>query len=59
MLVLSAAGLHAEAEEQKVPLEVVEHRAVVSAAEDVVRTYGVSRLRAIRQISSLVSEFSD
>jgi len=59
MLVLSAAGLHAEAQEQKIPLEVVEYRAVVSAAEDVVRTYGVSRGRAIRQISSLVSEYSD
>ena len=46
VLVLSSPGLRAEAKEQKVPLEVIEFRAVQAAAADISENYGVSRRRA-------------
>ncbi len=42
VLVLSGPGLRAEAIEQKVPLEVIESRAMSSAADDISQNYGVS-----------------
>lgn len=59
VLVLSGAGLRAEAEEESVPLEVVEFRAVKAAAADVAQHYGVSPRRALKRISSLVAQFAD
>src|SRR3954451_5761962 len=50
VLVLSAAGLKAEAEEESVPLEVVEFRAVKAAAADVAQQYGLSERKALRRI---------
>src|SRR5207248_11157553 len=50
VLVLSGPGLRAEAAEQALPLEVVEYRAVQSAAQDISENYGVSERRAARRI---------
>ena len=59
ILVLSGPGLRAEAEEQGLPLEVVEYRAMKAAAADVAKNYGVSENRAARRLSALVAEFSE
>jgi hypothetical protein len=59
VLVLSSAGLEAEAREQKVPLEVIEMRAVKAAAEDIARNFGVSPLRAARRISAIVAQYAE
>ena len=59
VLVLSGPGLRAEAEEQSVPLEVIEFRAVRAAAADIAEHFGVSQKRATRQISSLVANYAD
>jgi len=59
VLVLSGPGLRAEAEEESVPLEVVEFRAVKAAAADVAEQFGVSARRATRRISALVAGYAD
>ena len=59
VLVLSGPGLRAEAEEQSLPLEVVEYRAVQAAAADISENYGVNERRAAQRISALVAEYAD
>lgn len=59
VLVLSGPGLRAEAEEESLPLEVVEFRAVKAAASDVAQNYGMSERRAVKRISELVACFAD
>lgn len=59
VLVLSGPGLRAEAEEESVPLEVVEFRAVKAAAADVAEQFGVSARRAMRRISALVAGYAE
>ena len=59
VLVLSGPGLRAEAEEQSVPLEVVEYRAVQAAAADISENYGLSERKAAQRISALVAEYAD
>lgn len=59
VLVLSGPGLRAEAEEESVPLEIIEFRAVKSAAADVAEQYGVSAQRAMKRISALVASYAD
>ena len=59
VLVLSSPGLRAEAQEQKVPLEVVEFKAVQAAAADISKNYQVSERRAARRISAIVAEYAD
>jgi len=59
VLVLSGPGLRAEAEEESVPLEVVEFRAVRAAAADVAQHFGLSERRATRRISALVASYAE
>ena len=59
VLVLSGPGLRAEAEQLKMPLEVVEYRAVRTAAADISANYGVSQARATRQISAILAQYGD
>lgn len=59
VLVLSGPGLRAEAEEESLPLEVVEFRAVKAAAADVAQHYGVSERKALRRITDLVAGYAD
>jgi hypothetical protein len=59
VLVLSGAGLRAEADDEHLPLEVVEFRAVCAAAADIAEHFGVSKDRAIKRISSLVASYAE
>ncbi len=59
VLVLSGPGLRAEAEEESLPLEVVEFRAVRAAAADIAQHYGVSERKAVRRISDLVACYAE
>lgn len=58
VLILSGAGLRAEAEEESLPLEVVEFRAVRAAAADIAKQFGVSERKAIKAISALVARYA-
>src|SRR5436190_9868945 len=59
VLVLSGPGLRAEAEEEGLPLEVVEFRATRAAAADIAKNYGVNEHRAMGRISALVAAYSE
>ena len=59
VLILSGPGLRAEAEEESVPLEVVEFRAVRAAASDIAQHYGVSERKAVKRISDLVACYAE
>ena len=59
VLVLSHPGLQAEAEEAKLPLEIVEFRAVKEAAEDVAQNYDISEREAIRALSGMVAKYGN
>jgi hypothetical protein len=59
VLVLSGPGLRAEAESLGVPLEVVEYKAVRTAAADIASNYGVSPTRATRQICAILAQYAD
>ena len=59
VLVLSSPGLRAEAAESSLPLEVIEHRAVREAAQDVARNYGVSEKKAHRVIAKMVARYAE
>ncbi len=59
VLVLSSPGLRAEAAEQGVPLETIEFEAVKAAAADVSQNYRLSKLRAIKRISAIVSQYAE
>jgi hypothetical protein len=59
VLVLSAPGMKAEAEETGEPLEVVEFRAVQEAAADVAANYGVKEHQASRILTGLLARYGD
>lgn len=59
VLVLTSPGLKAEAEEQGLPLEVIEYRAVRAAAEDIARNHGGSERRLTRQLSAIVAQYGE
>jgi hypothetical protein len=59
VLVLSGPGLRAEAAEQSLPLEVVEHRAIRAAAGDISEHYEISEQRAVRRLASLVAYYAE
>jgi hypothetical protein len=59
VLILSGPGLRAEAEDAKLPLEVVEYRAIREAAADVAANYGIHEGKAVRIISSLVARYGE
>ena len=59
VLVLSLPGLRAEAEETKLPLEVIEHRAVREAAADVAQNYGVNERRVAEVIARIIARYGD
>jgi hypothetical protein len=59
VLVLSRPGLLAEAREQRVPLEIIENRAVRTAAADIAKNYGMSETRAFTIISRILSRYGD
>lgn len=59
VLVLSGPGLRAEAEEEKLPLEVVEFRAVQAAAQEIAAHYDISQRQAIHQIAAIVAFYGE
>jgi hypothetical protein len=59
VLVLSLPGLRAEAEERKVPLEVVEFQAVREAAADVAQNYDLEERRVAEAIGRVVAKYGD
>ena len=59
VLVLSTPGMRAEAESESLPLEVVEARAVRTAAKDLASTYGLDETRAFRQIAAIMARYGD
>lgn len=59
VLILSSPGLRAEAEQARVPLEVIEFRAVCEAARDIASNYDVDVRRATRVIASLVARYGE
>ncbi|HYT87995.1 MAG TPA: hypothetical protein VEL76_04690 [Gemmataceae bacterium] len=59
VLVLSLPGLRAEAEEQGVPLEVVEARAVREAATDIARNYDKDPAQAAEAIAAIIARYGD
>ena len=59
VLVLSNPGLRSEANDKGLPLEVVEFRAVLAAAEDIAENYGLTRKNAARRISSIVAMYAE
>lgn len=59
VLVLSGPGLRAEAEELGLPLEVVEYRAIRSAAKDIAESYGVSEPKALRRIAAILAHYAE
>jgi len=59
VLVLSGPGLASEAQEQKVPLEVIEAKAVRAAATDIAQNYDISERRAFSVIASIVARYGD
>ena len=58
VLVLSLPGLRAEAADLKLPLEVLEIRAIREAAEDVAATYGLPARKAADAIAALVAKYA-
>jgi hypothetical protein len=59
VLVLSLPGLRAEAEEQGVPLEVVETRAVREAAADIARNYDKDQAQAAEAIAAIIARYGE
>ena len=59
VLILSAPGLRAEALREKIPLEVVEMRALRDAAADLARNYGVNERKAADRIARILARYAD
>ncbi len=59
VLVLSQPGLRAEAADAKLPLEVIEYRAVREAAHDVSENYHLKEKQVVQYLSDLVASFGD
>lgn len=59
VLVLSGPGLAAEAEEKKLPLELIEARAVRTAAADIAENYDLSERKAYGILAGLVARYGD
>jgi len=57
VLVLSYPGLRAEASENGVPLEIIERRAVLEAAQDVAQNYGIDQRKAFHVVSAIVARY--
>lgn len=59
VLVLTSPGLRAEAEEAKLPLEVIEYRAIRVAADEIARNHDVGASWAFRRLSSIVAQYGE
>ena len=59
VLVLSGPGLAAEAEEKSQPREILEARAVSTAAADIAQNYEMDERKAYSLLAGLVARYSD
>src|SRR5947209_10663041 len=59
VLILSGPGLRAEAAEAKLPLEIVEYRAIREAASDIASNYDTDERLAVHIISKLMARYGD
>src|SRR5260370_12027983 len=59
VLVLTSPGLRPEAEEEGLPLQVREFRALCAAAADIAKNHDVKESRVLRQLSSIVAHYTD
>jgi hypothetical protein len=59
VIVLSGPGLAAEAEEKKLPLEVIEARAIQTAAADIAGSYDLEEYRAFNILAKLVARYGE
>jgi hypothetical protein len=59
VLVLTSPGLRAEAEQEALPLEVVEHRAVLAAAADIAKNHGGCEKRVYGQLAAIVATYGE
>jgi hypothetical protein len=59
VLILSSPGLRAEALREKIPLELVEQRALRDAAADLAKNYGVNERRAADRIARILAKYAD
>jgi hypothetical protein len=59
VIVLSQAGLRAEAADDKLPLEVLEIKAIREAADDVASSYGMDANKAADAIARLVARYGE
>ena len=57
VLILSGPGLRAEASESKLPLEMIEYRAIREAAADVAHNYGIKEHKAYQIIGKIVARY--
>jgi hypothetical protein len=59
VLVLTGPGLRVEAEQSKLPLEVIEYQALRTAAADIAKNHRVAENWAFRRLSSIVAQYAD
>ena len=59
VLVLSQPGLRAEAAEARLPLEVLENRALREAAADIASSYGMPQASAAEALARLVAKHGE
>lgn len=59
LVILSGPGLREEADEEQLPLEVIEFRALRSAAEEISQQYDVSPRRVLRQLCAIVAQYAE
>lgn len=57
VVILSGPGLEAEAQEQGLPLEVIEYRAIQAAASDLAENYGIRVQQAVSRLSGIVAQY--
>ncbi len=59
VLILSAPGMRAEAEQEQLPLEVIEFRAVRAAAAEIAANYNTSKSQVLEQITAILVQYGD
>lgn len=59
VLVLSGPGLRAEAQEQKIPLEVVEFRAAKTAAHDLAKEFKLPKNKVLKKITTIMAHYAE
>jgi hypothetical protein len=59
VLVLSGPGMRAEAAEVGLPLEVIEHRAIRTVADEIAENYEVDQARVMSKITAIMAQYAE